>query len=138
MSWEAAFNNYFTPSPHADINECTDGSNRCGVNADCTDTEGSYTCKCRPGFQGDGFTCTGMRLYGRCIHGESVFFFVSFKRLYLCCIHLQTLMNVWQEQTSVMPMLTAITLWEATLAHVNLVFTGMDSPVQVSHDGALW
>ncbi|XP_078571522.1 sperm receptor for egg jelly-like [Branchiostoma floridae x Branchiostoma japonicum] len=29
----------------------------CNVNADCTNTYGSYTCQCRPGFPGDGFDC---------------------------------------------------------------------------------
>ena len=29
----------------------------CDVNADCTDTEGSYTCACKPSYTGDGKTC---------------------------------------------------------------------------------
>ena len=41
-----------------DKNECTDGSAECHVDADCTNTEGSYTCKCKPGYTGDGKTCT--------------------------------------------------------------------------------
>ncbi|KAL3885790.1 hypothetical protein ACJMK2_025828 [Sinanodonta woodiana] len=31
-------------------NECTAGTHQC-VNAYCVDTEGSYTCKCKPGYQ---------------------------------------------------------------------------------------
>ncbi|CAI8057610.1 Fibrillin-1 [Geodia barretti] len=38
-------------------NECA-GSNACGHNADCVDTDGSYWCQCLPGFQGDGYNCT--------------------------------------------------------------------------------
>ncbi|XP_078681186.1 uncharacterized protein LOC144916075 [Branchiostoma floridae x Branchiostoma belcheri] len=29
----------------------------CDVNANCTNTYGSFTCQCRPGFPGDGFNC---------------------------------------------------------------------------------
>ena len=40
------------------INECQ--SNPCHVNANCTNIEGSYTCKCNSGFSGDGtLTCSG-------------------------------------------------------------------------------
>ena len=44
----------------SDINECELSSlNDCDGNADCTDTIGSYTCSCNPGYEGDGFNCTG-------------------------------------------------------------------------------
>ena len=43
-----------------DINECLlDG---CGSNSICTNTKGSFHCKCKPGFQstsGDGKDCSG-------------------------------------------------------------------------------
>ena len=45
----------------SDIDECL--SNPCDANADCKNTIGSFTCKCRNGFNGDGLTCTGM-LFG--------------------------------------------------------------------------
>ncbi|KAK3739562.1 hypothetical protein QZH41_006374 [Actinostola sp. cb2023] len=32
--------------------------NTCHVNANCTNTDGSYTCKCKAGYHGDGRTCT--------------------------------------------------------------------------------
>ncbi len=41
----------------SDINECV--GNPCDDNADCVDTPGSFTCTCRDGFTGDGFTCEG-------------------------------------------------------------------------------
>ncbi len=47
----------------ADINECLDGTDECDENADCIDTEGSYTCTCRRGYAGDGFTCIGEYMY---------------------------------------------------------------------------
>lgn len=46
-----------------DIDECSDGSNTCLSYATCTDTIGSYTCKCpEKGFKGDGHECTGLRI----------------------------------------------------------------------------
>ena len=45
----------------SDINECNN-TNTCGDNADCVDSDGSYWCKCLPGFQGDGYNCTGQSL----------------------------------------------------------------------------
>ena len=43
---------------HTDIDECSVGSHSCDVNAQCTDTVGSYTCACNVGFSGDGETCS--------------------------------------------------------------------------------
>ena len=40
------------------MNECQDG-NKCHPNATCSDTDGSFTCTCRDGAAGDGFTCEG-------------------------------------------------------------------------------
>ena len=42
----------------SDIDECK-GSHSCHVNAACTNTNGSYVCECRPGFNGNGQECTG-------------------------------------------------------------------------------
>ena len=46
----------------ADINECEFELHTCHVNANCTDTIGSFKCTCGKGFEGDGFTCTGKQL----------------------------------------------------------------------------
>ena len=45
----------------ADINECELDIHTCDSNANCTDTEGSFNCTCREGFEGNGFNCTGTR-----------------------------------------------------------------------------
>jgi sulfatase modifying factor 1 len=46
------------PSKCADIDECVaGGGNDCDVNADCTNTKGSFVCKCKLGFSGDGVSC---------------------------------------------------------------------------------
>ncbi|CAH1794912.1 unnamed protein product, partial [Owenia fusiformis] len=42
------------------INECEMGTDNCHINADCLDTELSYTCTCQDGFSGDGFSCTNI------------------------------------------------------------------------------
>ena len=42
-----------------DINECADGTSKCSADAMCNNTEGSYRCKCKPGFTGNGRTCKG-------------------------------------------------------------------------------
>ena len=39
-----------------DQDECA-GGNFCDANATCNNTDGSYTCDCKTGFIGDGFTC---------------------------------------------------------------------------------
>ena len=43
-----------------DVDECESAeSNECHFNASCNNTEGSYTCRCLDGYQGDGKNCTG-------------------------------------------------------------------------------
>ena len=41
-----------------DIDECTNNTHKCDVNAVCNNTEGSYKCTCKPGYSGDGKKCT--------------------------------------------------------------------------------
>lgn len=44
-----------------DIDECIEQPDivMCDQNANCTNTIGSYNCRCNPGYNGTGFTCTG-------------------------------------------------------------------------------
>ena len=44
---------------HADVDECTEGTHNCSVNATCTNTVGGFTCECLDGFTGDGVSCNG-------------------------------------------------------------------------------
>ena len=46
----------------ADIVECTSDANDCATNAVCINTPGSYICRCKNGYQGDGKSCTGKAL----------------------------------------------------------------------------
>ncbi|MCY0997150.1 FG-GAP-like repeat-containing protein [Myxococcus sp. MISCRS1] len=43
-----------------DVNECAAGTDNCDENATCTNTVGSFTCACNPGYEGDGVTCTNI------------------------------------------------------------------------------
>lgn len=65
----------------ADINECKEG--KC-ENGRCTNTPGSFTCKCPPGFDvsPDGTTCTDhdeCREIGMCTNGICINMDGSFK-----------------------------------------------------------
>ena len=46
----------------ADIDECMTNAHDCHSNASCTDTDGSFTCMCNDGFEGNGTTCTSKSL----------------------------------------------------------------------------
>ncbi|XP_078352373.1 polycystin family receptor for egg jelly-like [Oculina patagonica] len=51
-----------------DVNECEDGTHDCDRElAICLNTEGSYTCQCRPGYTGDGTNCSDVN---ECISGD--------------------------------------------------------------------
>ena len=47
---------------HLDIDECTSKIHNCDRNALCKNTEGSFTCTCKPGYKGDGKMCNGKYL----------------------------------------------------------------------------
>ena len=44
-------------STESDVNECSLGTHDCAAEATCTDTDGSYTCTCNTGYDGDGTDC---------------------------------------------------------------------------------
>ncbi|XP_078495862.1 sushi, von Willebrand factor type A, EGF and pentraxin domain-containing protein 1-like [Ciona intestinalis] len=46
------------PPTCQDINECQDDIDNCDEFAECTNTEGSFTCECNVGFTGSGESCT--------------------------------------------------------------------------------
>lgn len=45
----------------ADLDECSNGTHQCSINAQCVNAPGSYRCTCAEGFTGDGFTCSGKK-----------------------------------------------------------------------------
>ena len=58
----------------ADIDECSSDPSPCDENADCTNSDGSYSCTCKQGFAGNGTVCNGMRELSVSLH---FFFFMS-------------------------------------------------------------
>ncbi len=50
----------FPASLISDIDECDEILDNCAEdNAECTNTIGSFTCACDPGYSGDGTVCMG-------------------------------------------------------------------------------
>ena len=45
-----------------DRNECNKTNHGCHVNATCKNLHGSYSCNCKPGFDGNGTDCIGKNL----------------------------------------------------------------------------
>ena len=43
---------------YTDIDECERQMDDCSVNANCSDTEGSFNCTCVTGYEGNGVNCT--------------------------------------------------------------------------------
>ena len=41
------------------VDECAIGLDDCSDNATCRDTVEGFECACKPGFSGNGITCTG-------------------------------------------------------------------------------
>ena len=52
------------------MDECRAGVNVCSENANCFNTEGSYSCTCRNGFIGNGITCLSTLIS---VHNYSMF-----------------------------------------------------------------
>ena len=65
-----------------DVNECVKPeTNECDSNAVCNNTEGSYTCRCLIGYQGDGKNCTGKYLSFKA--SSSLYFIISSTLIWL-------------------------------------------------------
>ena len=56
------FNNYLHII--TDVDECSAGTDNCAAEATCTDTDGSYTCTCNTGYDGDGTNCLSENFKG--------------------------------------------------------------------------
>ena len=48
-----------------DVDECVLRTHNCDINANCSNTNGSYACTCNKGYIGDGISgnCTGIFIY---------------------------------------------------------------------------
>ena len=60
----------------------------CGSNATCENTLGSYSCPCKPGFTGEGLSCTGKyilpKIVSRIIKSEVQYRGVVLQKLDIC------------------------------------------------------
>jgi len=43
----------------ADIDECATNNGGCSANASCSNVQGSFSCSCNAGYDGDGVDCAG-------------------------------------------------------------------------------
>lgn len=46
-----------TSAACVDVDECQSGRHNCHVHAECVNMDGSFACRCRPGYAGDGISC---------------------------------------------------------------------------------
>lgn len=59
-----------------DHDECAADTHKCSHHADCLNTRGSFKCKCKPGFRGNGFECSGeKKVFSREESGVRLLFF---------------------------------------------------------------
>ena len=128
----------FCPS-HADVDECERNEDSCHENAQCINTEGSYTCSCNPGYTGDGINCTS-KLYivtfctimvqdSSTVVCESSL--CQCTHIYLPVYILQMSMSVNWRYIHAIPMLTALTQMVASTAHAGKALKAMGTTVQV-------
>lgn len=47
------------PLPPTDVDECEIGAHNCNMHAACINVPGSFKCRCRDGWIGDGIKCIG-------------------------------------------------------------------------------
>ena len=107
-----------------DINECeSNDSNNCDENAQCTNTEGSYTCSCNPGYTGDGVNCTSKL---------ATTLLAILCRYLIHLFNIQMSMSVNWRHIHAIPVPTALIQMEALTAHVGRALRVTGSTVQVN------
>ena len=77
------YNNAHKWDLSTDIDECTDGTHNCNANAECSNTEGSFTCDCNDGYAGNGTDCQGY--YAVILQHDSLCYIL--RMMILLCIH---------------------------------------------------
>ena len=116
-----------------DIDECSNGSHDCDVNANCTNTNGSHSCTCKEGYTGKGESCQGkIRLdlekkHNNCSSQIIVLLSNKLAKIVFCFIQLpfanlscsQILMNVTMIVMFVILMLTVPTQMVCIIASVS-------------------
>lgn len=104
------------------------------MNADCADTDGSFTCACRDGYSGTGTVCTSKkvdRLHNITPIMSSHCLQLIVPSAFVLSTLSQILMNAVRSLTAVMQMLSVQILLVALFAPVKMDLEGMDSHVLV-------
>lgn len=71
-SFFPAVNNHIEHFQCTDIDECREGTARCGLNSQCINTNGSYTCACLPGHTRSSNSSNCIPVAGLCPDGITV------------------------------------------------------------------
>ena len=88
-----------------DVDDCTEMTDNCDVNAYCNNTVGSFSCTCNSGFTGNGTTCAGK--YDYFVVDESWFCFIpqsharSAKKKMPLASNSVKIFNWWRKRTTV-------------------------------------
>ena len=61
-----------------DTNECCTKKRTCHPNAECVNLIGSFYCRCRHGYTGDGFSCAGNRPTIKCQQSTILQFTINY------------------------------------------------------------
>lgn len=56
---QATAHQLFPPPGVVDVDECSEGTDDCHIDAICQNTPKSYKCLCKPGYKGEGRQCEG-------------------------------------------------------------------------------
>ncbi len=81
-----------------DADECVSGANDCSADAVCSNTVGSYSCSCKPGYSGDGMICEGKNIY-LIFEGKNnyIFLFLFIAMKVKLCVGLKELYQGWTQ-----------------------------------------
>lgn len=111
----------------SDIDECDTNTDNCSSDANCTNTDGGFTCVCNTGYTGAGDACQGIYVVSAYLKTLTVSLF-----LIICTLNYsQILMNVALMHTTVTSLRTVRTRMEASRVNVELVTPEMEHIAKV-------
>ena len=105
---------------HVDIDECEMGSDNCHENAQCINTEGSFTCYCNLGYTGDGTECSVVLTIVLVFVGVLVFIAVLLMIMAILCGSICVVQKLWEMNAK--RFVTGFASSKQHLSHINLIF----------------
>ncbi len=106
----------------SDIDECSADPSPCDENADCTNSDGSYSCTCKQGFTGNGTACEGRKNVSSSLKStkdiNKLFFYKINKNVFFFSYN-QISMSVLRIPVRVMKTLIVPTVTDLTAVFVN-------------------